>query len=359
MNFDIGTRVKFLRTTDCGSVIAKLGDGMVMVYIDDINMEIPAFEEDLIKEEVYLQTNDFEQIKHEYPHLSKKDKSVPEEIPPLSIKDNLTTKKPNYSNSGIHIMFEPIKQTSGEIEKFTMLLINDTFSDVIYELDWWILGEIKISKNGKLPRSSVEILGDIFFDEINDAPEVHISISPIYTEGVGQKQFKSLKIKTKQFLKNLHISTLLNREVSEFTIFEKLDVGEKSADDLKKYTQNIIRVKEAKARKNENIKSYDPIADVNEYATFINEIDLHIELLHNDPHTLSNQEIINVQLRVFENYLSKALRLGIKRIFVIHGVGKGRLKELIHARLRRHPDVKHFKNEYLERYGWGASEILL
>jgi dsDNA-specific endonuclease/ATPase MutS2 len=46
-------------------------------------------------------------------------------------------------------------------------------------------------------------------------------------------------------------------------------------------------------------------------------------------------------------------------VYIIHGVGKGRLKEMIHARLKRHSDVEHFKNEYHERYGWGATEVIL
>ena len=359
MALGIGTRVKFLRTPDSGIVKMNLGDGMVMVHLDDVDMEIPAFEEDLIKEENYVQNNDFQQIKNEYPHLAKKEKGNLKIDTPLSKNEDLRQIKPVFSDSGIHLSFEAIKKADGEIEKLNILLLNDTASDVLYELDWIVLGEIKFSKNGKISTASFEKLGEILFDDINDAPEADISISPIYTEGVGEKQFKTLKIKTKQFLKNLHLSSFLNRELYDFILFEKLGADEKSNNDLKNYTQNIIKVKKALAQKNDDVRQYNPVADVNEYATFVNEIDLHIELLHNDPHTLSNQEIINIQLQVFENFLSKALRLGIKRVFVIHGVGKGRLKELIHARLRRHPDVKHFKNEYQERYGWGASEVLL
>ncbi|NJN34866.1 MAG: Smr/MutS family protein [Saprospiraceae bacterium] len=86
---------------------------------------------------------------------------------------------------------------------------------------------------------------------------------------------------------------------------------------------------------------------------------MHIELLHENPSSLTNAEILTIQMRYFEHFLAKAIRLGVTRIFVIHGVGKGKLRDTIHARLRRHPDVERFKNEYHERYGWGATEILL
>ena len=89
MALGIGTRVKFLRTPDSGIVKMNLGDGMVMVHLDDVDMEIPAFEEDLIKEENYVQNNDFQQIKNEYPHLAKKEKGNLKIDTPLSKNEDL------------------------------------------------------------------------------------------------------------------------------------------------------------------------------------------------------------------------------------------------------------------------------
>ena len=79
MLLGIGTRVKFLRTPDSGKITAKLGDGMVMVHLDDMDMEIPAFEEDLLREEAYLENNDLQKTLIEYPHLAKqkKEKELP------------------------------------------------------------------------------------------------------------------------------------------------------------------------------------------------------------------------------------------------------------------------------------------
>jgi dsDNA-specific endonuclease/ATPase MutS2 len=43
---------------------------------------------------------------------------------------------------------------------------------------------------------------------------------------------------------------------------------------------------------------------------------------------------------------------------VIHGLGKGKLKNEIATRLINHPEVKTFKNEYHPKYGFGATEII-
>ena len=121
----------------------------------------------------------------------------------------------------------------------------------------------------------------------------------------------------------------------------------------------MLANKKPLASQNSNLIKIDPVANVNEYATFVREIDLHIELLHDDAHKLTNTEMINLQLRHFETYLSKAVRLNITKVYIIHGVGKGKLKEMIHARLKRHPDVNFYKNEYHEKYGWGATEVVI
>lgn len=361
MLFGVGTRVKFLRTPDSGKVTARLGDGMVMVLLDDVDMEIPAFEEDLVREENFNENQAFQKIKEEYPHLIKQ-QSANQPQPPLSMTPLNKPFKPVLGNTGAHIALLPFKKSNEEIEKFEIWLLNDTQYDVLYEFDFVLFDEIEWSKDSKLSAVNSEKLGDILFDEINDLPQFDISISPITTEGVGEKLFKTLKIKPKQLFKSPIFSDFLNKEVYIFPLFETvvpIEEGQDSTKDLKKYTSDILKVKKIEQKKREINNPIDPVADINEYATFVNEIDLHIELLHNDPHSLTNADIINIQLRVFEVFLSKAIRLGVRRIFVIHGVGKGRLKDMIHARLRRHPDVAHFKNEYFEKYGWGATEVHL
>jgi hypothetical protein len=348
MLLGIGTRVKFSSTPDSGIITDKLGDDMVMVQLDGVGMEIPAFEEDLIREEEYSQYADFQPLIKQKAAIAEKKQA---EIIPLSIK-------PDFHNSGVHLAFQPKHKPNGEIEKLDILLLNDTFFDLVFNIDFVLFNDIIWSKNGKLNSSSFEKLGEIPFDDINDAPAFDYVISPIYTEGVVEMPSKTLKIKTKQFIKNFTLSKFLNLEVYDFTLFESFETHE-SGGELQKYTQSLLANKKPLANSNSNFIKIDPVANVTEYAMFVREIDLHIELLHDDTHKLTNTEMINLQLRHFETYLSKAVRLNIPKIYIIHGVGKGKLKEMIHARLKRHPDVNFYKNEYHEKYGWGATEVVI
>ena len=89
------------------------------------------------------------------------------------------------------------------------------------------------------------------------------------------------------------------------------------------------------------------------------EFDLHIEKLYRDYSKLSNTDIIKIQLMAFEKYFQKAKNMGIEKFYVIHGVGKGKLKEEIWKELDASADVLSYKNEYHHKYGYGATEVVI
>ncbi|MDZ7877938.1 MAG: Smr/MutS family protein [Saprospiraceae bacterium] len=353
----IGTKVKFLTTPDSGTIVDKLSDGMVMVQLDNVDMKIPAFEEDLVRAEAISteQNSFFTALKPI--HTLKKEKvnsfvqAKIETFDPLSIKSV-------FKNSGVHLAFLPMKKQSGEIEKFDILLVNDTVFELIFGIDLVLFDSVKWKKDGLLKSTRFERLGEVAFDDINDSPQIDVSIKPIYTEGVGEEQIKTVKIKAKQFVKNLQYISCINIDAHLFTAFEQVGNVQNAGDDLKNYTKQASKTVQLK-KQNDNFIRHDTTPSPTEYAAFVPEIDLHIEMLHNNPTSVPADEIIRYQLRAFEFFLEKAIRLNVPKVYAIHGVGKGKLRDSIAARLRRHTDVLMFKNQYHERYGWGATEIWL
>ncbi|MEZ4986960.1 MAG: Smr/MutS family protein [Saprospiraceae bacterium] len=98
--------------------------------------------------------------------------------------------------------------------------------------------------------------------------------------------------------------------------------------------------------------------EVWDMASFSTEIDLHIECLVDDPSAYPTNKILALQLRHFEDYMDRAIRLGVDRVFIIHGLGEGKLRQAIHNRLREMEAVKSFENAYHPLYGHGATEVL-
>jgi dsDNA-specific endonuclease/ATPase MutS2 len=68
--------------------------------------------------------------------------------------------------------------------------------------------------------------------------------------------------------------------------------------------------------------------------------------------------MITLQIKTLEKYLHLAIVHRIERMIVIHGLGKGALKDAVHQTLQEMPEVKHFRNEWMGKYGYGATEII-
>ena len=87
------------------------------------------------------------------------------------------------------------------------------------------------------------------------------------------------------------------------------------------------------------------------------ELDLHIENLVKEWEGLKNIAILAIQLNEFQRYLDLAISHHQHTMIVIHGLGRGKLKDEIHTILKQTPEVERFVNEYHPRYGYGATEI--
>ena len=88
------------------------------------------------------------------------------------------------------------------------------------------------------------------------------------------------------------------------------------------------------------------------------EIDLHIENLIDSCKGLSNFDIVSIQLSSFRKRFNQALINNEPFLVVIHGVGKGVLREEIYKYLRQFPEIKVGPAD-VKIYGMGASEIIL
>ncbi|HEY0261684.1 MAG TPA: Smr/MutS family protein [Chitinophagales bacterium] len=66
---------------------------------------------------------------------------------------------------------------------------------------------------------------------------------------------------------------------------------------------------------------------------------------------------IEYQLEVFEKVIDTAILQGKREIRIIHGNGKGKLRDEIHKLLKKHRDVASFNADYHPRYGWGSTMV--
>lgn len=346
--FSIGTKVKFLHTDDEGEVRAYLEDGMVSVYLPKYDMEIPSFPDDLMRMEEYLR----------HPVKAKvvegKKEVVAPAPPPLNLQSQFTILK----SLGIQLAFDAVDNHQEVPEKYKTYLLNDTRYDTVVEMRLMLNSRSPQTWSLALKSASYVFLGEFLYDDLNESPEYEVKLQWVTTEGASTPLHKSLKIKPKTFFGSLRTAPFLNKPVHWYKLFEKPEPTEETStkdEDLESYTKRNAK---PVAKSNHLTRAYRNVPDTHELAAFNPEVDLHIDKLTDNWRKLSSGDILRVQLHHFDKFLSEAMRLGVERVFVIHGVGEGKLKDAIATRLMQNPDVQTFKNEYHHRYGWGATEVI-
>jgi hypothetical protein len=350
MLFAIGTKVRFRYTGETGTITAMLEDGMLQVRLDsDRDFEIPTFEEDLIRDV------DAEPVSPGAKFIQTLQKTPPPP-PRTEIKRQYVILK----SKGIQLGFEPMPSRDGNISKYKAWLINDTKFDFIIDFKLWVLDKEVLSLNERLSAMTAIDAGNIMFDDLNDSPEVEVSYQRFTTEGLSAAIDKTLKIRAKQFFNHLITAPILDFQVYHFVLFEKFDTDPNEGvapDDLKSYTDQRVKGKEREKKSTPNYRRYDTY-NVEEFANFEPEIDLHIQNITNGYAKMDKSMMVRLQLEHFERFMEKAIRLGVPKVYIIHGVGEGKLKDAVADRLSRYPGVKKFKNEYHPKYGYGATEVV-
>lgn len=343
MLFAVGSKIRLRYTGESGVITGILDEAMLQVRLDsDPDLLIPAFEEDL---EPYTEAAPLIFVP------GKKAQS-PQAPARRELKAQYIVLKPK----GLQLAFEPMPGRDGSVTRYKVWLLNDTLHEFLIEIDLYTYTRDVLSSDEKIGASTALELGDLLYDDLNDTPEVWLSVRRITTAGADAPIERNVKIRPKQFFNNLLTAPVLN--VLAYTVV-LLDTFEPSAkasttDDLKAYTKQNLRTRRSKSETQGGI--HRPF-DVEEFAHFVPEIDLHIQSLHKGFARLDKGEILRIQMLHFHQFLDKAIRLGIPRVFIIHGVGEGKLRDAIADSLRRHPDVHRFKNEYHHKYGYGATEV--
>ena len=346
MLLSIGTKVILKHSKEEAVVIELLEEDMVNVRLLSSDLEIPVFVEDIIRKEAFAPKKNPGKI---VAGKKAKEPFKPDRPSPESQYRIL-------QSIGIQLAFAPILKTDATTEKYEIYLINDTSLPVLFSFILELNDKVALRQNGKLEAASIQLLGEMKFDQLNDAPNCLIECWRIRTDGTGPRMEKRLKIKAKQFFKKVLTAPLLNRPTHLYRIFENLESDpnpKNQTEDLKSYTKRNINP----------VSSWLNIGDrmpheVQEFAEFLPEIDLHIDKLEPNHKKLNKSSILRKQLDHFDAYIDKAIQLGVERVFIIHGIGEGRLRDQIASRLVQIPEVETFKNEYHARYGYGATEVI-
>lgn len=259
--------------------------------------------------------------------------------------------------SKIYVIFVPQHNRDGDVYLYDIILINDTQYNWVYECELWLNGRCEIKETGVVKTNSKADFCKITFDDLNDSPKIEIAYQPVSTQGGGVWHNKTLKISPAHFFKRVHDDVpILRIPAHIYPIFDKLPAFEQS-ETLHEYTGK--KQAEIQETKDESPAYYDvsPVNSPQHRAEFTLEKDLHIEKIAPHLAKSDNATILQFQMREFRTFIERAILLNIHRVYIIHGIGKGKLREEIHRELGKMKEIKSFKNEYHPKYGTGATEV--
>jgi DNA-nicking Smr family endonuclease len=74
-----------------------------------------------------------------------------------------------------------------------------------------------------------------------------------------------------------------------------------------------------------------------------------------DLHTFNPRDIKDL----IPEYLEACRHRGIYQVRIIHGKGRGVLRQTVHALLAKHPQVRSFTLDHPQYGGWGATIVYL
>ena len=89
------------------------------------------------------------------------------------------------------------------------------------------------------------------------------------------------------------------------------------------------------------------------------EVDLHIEKLRDDHQFLQSSEILSIQLAHFHKALDAGIVHQLPDMVFIHGAGNGTLRHELQKVLSKHPKVQTFMDARKEKFGYGATKVIL
>ena len=327
MKFSIGDRIVLNRTGEEGHVTAFIDTKMVEVEVG--GTVFPVHMEDI----------DHPYLKWFTDKSAKKKKSAPEQLP----VERIIERKQRLAK-GVYLSFMPVYKTEDMEEKVDQLkvyVLNELPQPVKFSYDVRFGNKSEFKHEGTLHGFGNVYLHSVPYGDMNDQPRFHWQLTDTLNDKMEVAE-GILRIRPVKLFE--HITQMMANSEPTFSYLLIEDFSPKKKTEPKEKFEPVLKPQfTAVTAKNIEAARY--------------EIDLHIEALVDDKKGLSNADIVSIQLDTLQRYLQLAIVHRQERMVVIHGLGKGKLREEVHAILKHTPEVTRFKNEWSGKYGFGATEI--
>jgi len=333
MKFSIGDKVILKRTGEEGTVTDFIGKDMLEVEVKGTHFPVYTDEVDHPYLKWFTEKNQHKKTKV----------SPPEQLPVEKEKQ-----RPKRLPKGIYLSFMPVFRTNEVediVDQLKIYLINEMPVTIrfLYEVRFFHQSDFKLE-------STLHAFGHLYlhtidYADMNDQPRFHWQFADAQDASYKTEE-GVLRIKPSKLFDHVNALLLKNEPTFSYLLVEDFVPRPKANKSEKVW----VPPSQTFYTQPSKITSF---ADLPRY-----ELDLHIEQLTDNYRDLSNVEIMNIQLHALQRYLHLAVMHRLEKMIVIHGLGSGALRDAVHNVLRQMPEVKSFRNEYMGKYGFGATEVI-
>ena len=327
MKFSIGDKIVINRTGEEGHVTAYINKEMIEVEVGGTIFP------------VHLADIDHPYLKWFTDKSVKKKKSAPEQLP----VEKIVERKQRLAK-GVYLSFMPVYKTEEMeevVDQLKIYLLNEMPLSVKFSYDVRLDNKSEFKHEGTLHAFGNVYLHSVNYEDMNDQPRFHWQLNDTVNENM-EKAEGILRIRPVKLFE--HITQVMKNSEPTFSYLLMEDfLLKKKAEPREKFEPVSKPLFESVTTKTIEAGRY--------------EVDLHIEELIDNRKGLTNADIIKIQLETLQHYIQLAIVHRQERMVVIHGLGKGKLREEVHAILKHTREVSRYKNEWSGRYGFGATEI--
>lgn len=337
MKYQLGDEILVLHSNEEGKVVEIINDKMVMIEVRGV--KFPA----------YMDQIDFPYFKR----FTEKKLIPSKKMEPKTYIDQVPKEKPQPNkikvDNGVWLSFIPkfeLDDFNDEIvDVLKIHLINNTDQHLKFDYKQQFNGESNFELINEIQPFHDFYLHDIDFASVNDTPSFNIEFSLKNPQKNKAPHFETaLKLKPKQVFQKVESLKENNEPTFSYLLYEKYPDKEVEYFPLDSLVAKGFKVYDAGKAK----EHLPPARSV---------IDLHIEKLADNYSSMSNFEMLTLQLKELEKWVDITIAHHQYELIIIHGVGTGKLREEIHEYLKTRKEVKYFINQYDARFGYGATIV--
>ncbi len=334
MKFSIGDPVYIKANNEEGVIEEFIGKDMACVIVD--------------KKSYHAYLDDLE---HPYLRWFLKDNKVQRKKTPYieQLSKEKFPERKSILPHGIYLVFMPVYKMEGfdeQVEKIKVYLYNETTSSYNFEYRCNVQGDNIFSIDSELHDTAQFYLHDIAFEDMATSPAFGYRF--VDKENPQLDNESLLSIKPKKLFEQIEAIRYANNAFFHFLLYEKL---------VPRPKKEVILNHNLTNRKM-NVTNPKNLFDFEQaLRKSTQEVDLHIEKLIHDSSRMGASEILHIQLTACRNALDLAVATHQEALIIIHGIGKGVLKNEINSLLDQTKGIQKYVNEYDVRYGYGATKV--